>query len=308
VNGLVVLGGGQIFDHWGGQLGHPLTLAGWSWACRIAGIPLIVLSVGGRPVGRTSAKLLRRMLSSASYLSLRDPDTIGLVRGFGIDRDIALVPDLAFGLTPPCVGERRARPRVIGVSPMAYRRPGIDPEASAEHYARYLDTLAAFCERLAAAGFEIVMFASQIRSDQIAIDELCSRLGPVAASRVRVRETDNVEQLLRCICETDATVVTRFHGVLLSLLASRPVVSISYQPRKNDRLLEPFGLTDLGLAVDGLEVDTLWRAFQHLLATYEDCGARIAATLPRLRDEVHAQYRHVFAQHGWPLNGDERRG
>ncbi len=307
LDGLIVLGGGQIFDHWGGQLGHPLTLASWSWACRLAGKPLLVVSVGGRPVNSTSAKLLRSTLSSASYLSLRDPDTIELVRGFGVDREIRLVPDLAFGLAPPPSGERPLRPRVIGVSPMAYRRPGIDPEASAEHYTRYIDTLAVFCERLATCGYEIVMFASQTRSDPVAIDDLCSRLSPAAASRVRVQDVTSFDDLLRCIRETDANVATRFHGVLLSLVSSRPVLSISYQPRKNDRLLEPFDLMRLGLSVDEIDADALWLKFGYLVENYGECCAKIDATVPRLRDEVHSQYRYIFAQQGWSLASGEPR-
>jgi len=305
LDGFVILGGGQIYDHWGGPLGHPLTLLAWSLACRVAAVPLVVLSVGGRPVQPISARLLRRALAMATYVSFRDPDTTRLVRGFGLDRPVAQAPDLAFGLSPPAA-RVPGPPRVVGVSPMAYRRPGIDPEASEQHYQRYLATLADLCHRLDAAGFEIVMFPSQTRSDQLAIADLCSGLEPAVRQRIRVREVESVDDLLRCIAETDAMIATRFHGVLLSLVSSRPVVSISYQPRKNDRLLEPFGLERFALAIDGLDSAVLWQAFGELIRRYEDCTASIARTLPSLRAEVDAQYRSVFERQGWPLRAGAR--
>lgn len=306
LDGFIVLGGGQIFDHWGGPTGHPLTIFLWSLACRIESVPIAVLSVGGRPLHhRASRWFWCRALEAANHVSFRDPDTIDLMRGYGYLRPVAQVPDLAFGLRVQGRPARRA-PRVIGVSPMAYRRPGIDPEASHPHYWDYIDTLAAVCERLHDAKYEIVMFPSQTRSDTIAIGDVLSRLRPTARQNIRVRDVTGVNDLLDCIAMTDAMVATRFHGVLLSLASARPVVSISYQARKNDRLLEPFGLGRFALSAEGLDADSLWNTIRQLI---EDCGSVqdvIVATLPGLRDAVDEQYCRVFSQHGWlPSSRDQ---
>lgn len=249
IDGFVVLGGGQIFDHWGGPTGHPLTVFLWTLACRIASVPVVVLSLGGKPLHhRASAWLWRRALATAHYVSFRDPDTIDLMHSYGYPAKATQVPDLAFGLHVPRLPPARRVPRVVGVSPMAFRRPGIDPEASSPHYWSYIGTLATLCERLHEAGYEVLMFPSQTRSDTIALDDLLSRLRPTTRQAIGVREVTGLDDLLACIAQTDAMIATRFHGVVLSLVSGRPVVSISYQPRKNDRLLEPFGLARFALS------------------------------------------------------------
>lgn len=299
LDGFLVLGGGQIFDHWGGPTGHPLTVFLWVLACRIASVPIAVLSLGGRPLHhRASRWLWRRALEAADYVSFRDPDTIELMGGYEYSGKVARAPDLAFGLRVHGRLPQRV-PRVIGVSPMAYRRPGIDPEASDLHYWDYVGTLATLCERLHEAGYEVVMFPSQTRSDTIAIDDVLSRLHPTTRRNIGVREVTGVDDLLDCIATTDAMVATRFHGVLLSLVSARPVVSISYQPRKNDRLLEPFGLGQFALAAEGLKVDTLWYAVRQLLEHYDAVREAVVTTLPVLRDAVDEQYRRVFSERGW---------
>jgi polysaccharide pyruvyl transferase WcaK-like protein len=299
LDGFLVLGGGQIFDHWGGPTGHPLTVFLWALACRIASVPIVVLSLGGRPLHhRASRWLWRRALEAADYVSFRDPDTIELMRGHGYTKRAARAPDLAFGLRVEGRPARRV-PRVIGVSPMAYRRPGIDPEASDSHYWDYVGTLATVCERLHEAGYEVVMFPSQTRSDTIAIGDVLSRLRPTTRRNIGVRDVTGVDDLLDCIAATDAMLATRFHGVLLSLVSARPVVSISYQARKNDRLLEPFGLGQFAVAAEGLKADTLWHAVRQLLEHCDAVQDTIVATLPGLCDAVDEQYRRVFSERGW---------
>lgn len=301
LDGFLVLGGGQIFDHWGGPTGHPLTVFLWALACRIASVPIFVLSLGGRPLHhRASQWLWRRALEAADYVSFRDPDTIDLMVGYKYSGKSARAPDLAFGLRTHSPPVRRA-PRVIGISPMAYRRPGIDPEPSDSHYWDYVGTLATLCERLHEAGYEVVMFPSQTRSDIIAIEDVLSRLRPSTRQNIQVRDVTRVDDLLDCIATTDAVVATRFHGVLLSLVSARPVVSISYQARKNDRLLEPFGLGQFALAAEGLKADTLWHTVRQLLEHYDAVQDAVVTTLPVLRDAVDDQYRRVFSEQGWLL-------
>jgi polysaccharide pyruvyl transferase WcaK-like protein len=301
LDGFVVLGGGQIFDHWGGPTGHPLTVFLWALACRITSVPIVVVSLGGRPLQhRASRWLWRQILETADYVSFRDPDTIALMGSYGYSKSAAQVPDLAFGLSVLEKPLGRV-PSVIGVSPMAYRHPGIDPEASDLHYRSYVGSLAAACERLAESGYKLVMFPSQTRSDTIAIDDVLSQLSPATRAGVTVREVTGVHDLLDCIAATDAVIATRFHGVLLSLATARPVVSISYQARKNDRLLELFGLTRFALAAEGLQADALCGAALNLLAQYEAVQEAIVSRLPELRSEIDLQYRRIFSERGWPL-------
>src|SRR5262249_45887611 len=69
---LVVAGGGQLDDVWGGFLGHPYVLYRWSRIARDVGARYCVASVGTGHLSAASHMLVTRALSSAAYRSYRD--------------------------------------------------------------------------------------------------------------------------------------------------------------------------------------------------------------------------------------------
>ncbi len=73
VDMLVVAGGGQLDEEWGGSWGHPYALMKWAVLARAAGTSVIFLSVGGCRTDLWLTKLfLRIALSLACYRSYRD--------------------------------------------------------------------------------------------------------------------------------------------------------------------------------------------------------------------------------------------
>ncbi len=75
VDFLIVSGGGQLDDFWGGAWGHPYALLKWSVLARLRGAKPIFLSVGfGELDSRLSRLFTRTALRLAAYRSYRDPD------------------------------------------------------------------------------------------------------------------------------------------------------------------------------------------------------------------------------------------
>jgi polysaccharide pyruvyl transferase WcaK-like protein len=105
---LVISGGGQLDDSYGGAKAHPYSLFRWMVAAKARRVPVAVLSVGAAPLrSRFSRALVRCALHAADYHRVaRECDT---------DR---VVPDMAFGLPVPpareCSGSLSAeRSRVV---------------------------------------------------------------------------------------------------------------------------------------------------------------------------------------------------
>src|SRR5271163_2431683 len=97
---LVVSGGGQLNEEWGGAWGHPFALFKWAALARIAGVPYVFASVGtGRVVSSASRMFVSAALRMARYRSYRDKNTREVAAGL-IGRAAAdpVVPDLAFSL------------------------------------------------------------------------------------------------------------------------------------------------------------------------------------------------------------------
>ena len=82
VDALVVAGGGQLDDEWGGSWGHPYTLMKWAVLARAAGSSVVFLSVGAcRIDSQLTRTFLKAALSSARYRSYRDEESRRLAIG-----------------------------------------------------------------------------------------------------------------------------------------------------------------------------------------------------------------------------------
>jgi polysaccharide pyruvyl transferase WcaK-like protein len=308
LDGVLLLGGGQIHDFWSGPFGHPATLFFWALACRLRRKPFIVLSVGGVPLhSRLSRWFTRRALEWSRYASFRDEDTAEIAKSLGFRRPCPIAPDLAWGLQHGSKeGHARRdasrpmdeRPTVIAVSPMVYQHPALWPQGDAQCYADYVDKLAAFCAQLAGQGHKVVLFASQIRSDPVAIGDVLARIPPVLRDKLRVQQVANSAELLRCLAHADIVVATRFHGVVLSLLAGRPALSVSYQ-QKNDSVLADLGEARYALDVHRFSLADLDQRFDELWERRHAYQARLAGYVRQQRARLDAQYDEVFAREGW---------
>ncbi len=127
VNFLIISGGGQLDDFFGGPWGHPYALLKWTVLARLRGIRPIFLSVGfGELDSRLSRLFIRTALSLASYRSYRDTGSRDLMKCAGFRRDDPVYPDLAYSLplnrSHNSQDHRRAG-RVVGLSPFCYCHP-----------------------------------------------------------------------------------------------------------------------------------------------------------------------------------------
>ena len=144
---VIVSGGGQLNEEWGGPWSHPFSLFKWAVLARIARVPYVIVSVGvGKVRSKTSRLFLRVALRLARYRSYREKNSLGfagslLKRGNGD----SVVTDLAFSLLPsevfPSAGIRaiaQGRP-TIAISPIIYANPRFWPYQDRSLYARYVN-------------------------------------------------------------------------------------------------------------------------------------------------------------------------
>jgi polysaccharide pyruvyl transferase WcaK-like protein len=313
LDGVVVLGGGQIHDFWEGPLGHSMTLFLWALASRVSRTPFVIASVGAVDLGhRLSRWFVGTAVRWSTYATVRDEPTARIIRSLGIGTPCPVLPDLAWGLqTGPSMRPARrtasaarmpsSQPRIIGVCPMVYRHPQLWPAGEAAKYDDYIAKLASFCSRLVREGYDVVLFPTQIRSDVVAIDDIAARIAPELMPHVGLWRVDGIAELLSCLSAVDVVVSTRFHGLLLALLVGRPALSLSYQP-KNDALLDEFGQGKFALDVDDFSVDALWERFGLLRSEFGLYAARIRLDRERRSERLHDQYRQVLQSLGWRAN------
>ena len=298
---LLVVGLGGVFDEvWGGKWGDLYSYFRWAVLARIAGTPLVCLSVGVEEVNTRLAKFFcRATLSLAAYRSFRDAESKQKVEAIGVTGELHVFPDLAFTLErvggTGTATDRNLR--AVGVSPMAYCDPRFWPIKDLSAYQDYLKKLSSFVSWLLEDGYKVVLFATQIRMDRMAIGELKALVLEQAPLNLHARlsdaKLDTVDECLALLSNLDTVVTSRLHGVILASLVSTPVLAIS-SASKVDKLMEDMELTDYLLNIRRIELPLLINRFRSLEANHEIVGRTMQHAVARYRLAIETQFDLVF--------------
>jgi len=287
---VVIAGGGQLDDTWGGPFGHPYTLWRWGHLARRAGARYLVLSVGTGSLSRLSGVFVRRALRLAQYRSFRDARSRELAGAQAAD---PVVPDLAYGVPLPA---EDGPPSAIGVSPMAFADPRYWPAGDAQRYQRHVEALAGFTARLVREGHRVLLFSSDT-PDRPTLDEVRSRaaasLSPAERERLEVPAVDGVASLLALLRRCQVVVAARLHGVLLAHVAGRPALAISHE-RKVRTLMDELGHGRYCFEFDEFAAEAGWERFRELHARHAELAADVQRVAADYRRRVDDQYQRVF--------------
>lgn len=300
---LIFSGGGQLDDYNHGPFRQPYDVFRWCLLAKLRGVKIMFVAMGAGPIDATLSKqFYRAALSLASYRSYRDQYSKQYMATIGFKRDDPVCADLAFSLnveaysTSPALNH--ARP-VIGVGPMSYYDPRGWPKPDEAIYQRYLTRLTTFVTWLIQQGYTVVFFSCDVWSDRRTIDDVKQLLQEnrvnYAPDQLIAEPIYTVEDLLTELAKTDMTVATRFHGIVLSLLLNKPVVSISYH-NKDDSLMQAVGQGEYTMDIDHFEVEPLIKALKALEANCKNAKRQIAVQTAAYKAAIAAQYEQVFNQ------------
>jgi polysaccharide pyruvyl transferase WcaK-like protein len=292
---IVVAGGGQFDELFGGPFRHPYTLWRFGMMARSVGARFAILSVGTGTLRRVGRLFVRRTLALADWASFRDSRSRQLV-GAGAAR-AAVVPDLAYGRqlerqpAPVAPADPSAR-SVVGVSPMAYGDPRFWPRHDQALYRQHVASLARLTIDLLGAGHEVVLFSTD-GPDRLSVEELRSEVGPALRpeqrARLRVPEVGSVERLLEILGSVEVVVAARFHGVLLAHLVGRPALAIAHE-RKVATLMDEMGQSRFCTPIDSFDVAGARRTFDEMHAGRAALAADIRTRVAQYRRRVDDQY------------------
>lgn len=288
---LVISGGGQLDDYWGGPWGHPYTLYKFARLARAAGSEVAFVSVGAGPLDAPLSRFfVRGALSRAGFRSYRDHDSRRFVQSIGFPNDDPVYPDLAYSLRIDHHAGAAPSP-FVALGPMAYFDPQFWPEHDPRIYHGYLEKLAAFTVWLVENGCRVLLFRGESVHDRQAIQALRAKLEGRIQEEGRVFEPaiDGVDTLLETLASAELVVASRYHGVILSHLLEKPVLALSYHP-KIDALMAGLGQQDYCLDIDRFDVETMKSRFRSLQDNKDALAARIREKNAIYREALAEQY------------------
>jgi polysaccharide pyruvyl transferase WcaK-like protein len=303
---LIVSGGGQLDDYWGGPWHHPFTLMMWGIIAYLRNVPYQFISIGAGPLDTSLGRLFDRVaLSLATYRSYRDEKSkkyMAAVTGFR--RDDPVYPDLAFSLQIENTVEtshshkQGIRP-IVGIGPMAYFDPRVWPQKDQNVYTTYLNKLADFILWVMPRGYDILLFPGEAVHDLDVIHDLKTILSArgltYQAEQILHPHIETVNELMVQLATADMMIASRFHGVLLSKLLSKPLIALSYHS-KIDELMTDTGQGHYCLQIHDFELEKLKLLFTELETNLEIASQQIAHRVEQYRAALDEQYAHIFGK------------
>lgn len=285
---LVLSGGGQLDEFWGGAWNHPAQLYAWTHLARRRGVPCASLGLGLDVLESRSARYLCvSALRACNIRTFRDTGTAAAMVSFGLRAPYTVIPDLAFGLELPVAtpeAPRSAPTPLIGVATISQKALA---GRSAERHDAYLSELAAACATWLRQGARLRFVCSQPPMDRPVVDGIVSRLGAdLAPDRWEIAETPTVEAYLHAVRGLDFLIASRLHGLILALLVQCPVIAVAGN-RKVAQLMRDVQLEQWNIAMEAVTRDDLVRLATEIRAQHtslaDGIGRYNAAALGALR-------------------------
>ena len=289
---VVVAGGGQLDELYGGAAGQPWALLRWGLLARAVRARFLFLSVGtGELRSRSGRLMVRRALALAHYRSFRDEQSRALAGFPRLTAADPVVPDLAYALPLRVPPASRREALTVGLSPMTAGHPRLSPRPDAARYRRHVESFAALAEKLLSAGQRVLLFSTA--GDTAALADVAAAVPAELRQRLSTVEPASVEALMAALAGVDLVVAARLHAVLLSHLAGKPVLAAAHE-RKVRALMDDTGQSRYCVELEQLDASAAAERLREMADGREQLAASIAQAVGRFRERVEAQYDSVF--------------
>jgi polysaccharide pyruvyl transferase WcaK-like protein len=288
---LIISGGGQIDDFWGGPWRQPFRLFAWCACATLQSKPVAWLAVGVDDLGNPiSVWFIRHALKMARYRSFRDSGSLEALRKLGLAGEATVCPDPAFGFCSRSErpGARTGNsPKLAVISPIAqsaFQGP------SENEYEAYLNTLAAAADTFVQQGLTVRFVCSQIRADPPVAQEVIGLMKEKSA--VDLIEVRTVDDFISAVRDAKFVIASRLHASILSLAAGTPVIAISPARKVSQQMID-VGLQDCCLDLKSLQVSLLLDKVQNALIRGDELRELIESRVGELRMHLEAAFDEV---------------
>lgn len=298
---IIVSGGGQINEEWGGAWGQPFALFKWAVLARCARVPYVITSVGlGKIKSRTACLFMSATLRMARYRSYRDKNTKAFATTLlrPAEKD-PVVADHALALPsseiPGASGIRRlaqGRP-IIAISPIAYAKPQKWPTENRTIYERYMVQMAQAMSQLLDSGYFLVIVCSSLWDDESAIGDLLGHLDERSTQKLSQQtympSISTWRDLVASLLDVDILIASRLHSVILGFVAQTPTVAISFEP-KVEWVMEELAQTEYLVRIRDFVAADITAAVERISIHRKDIVEHVRICRNNIISDCAAQY------------------
>lgn len=299
IDKIVIAGSGPLIDFFGGPFSYPYLVAKWAFLAKLRSIPVYVFSVGAVPFGSSLSRVfVRYLLNNVEYYSFRDETSRHIAANLGVRQKGDVYPDIAFSYVTKLSGtqkDEKAPEKRIGISLFPHFDPRYWPESDPEIYNQYVNTMTEFCAWLIEKKYVVVFLSTQIKADILVMNDVIVNLKNrgFLGNQYVIADPVTHEAFMEELDKVELMVVTRFHGMIMSLLSHTPVIGLPNQPKMFD-LMREMNQEDYMLDVGNLSFDELKEVFQKAISSTTEIKQDLKVSCQRNRDDLLQGYRRIL--------------
>lgn len=251
-----ILGGGGLF-------GGPNKKANIIWGIQalMAYLYKKPVIIYGQSVGeiRTNFEkwIIKKVFSQATLIVVRDAKSAERLKTLGINKEIHIVPDMAFALENPEIKEPRKNIMVVALRQIE----GLTRDFKVS-IAEFIDWLTVNKRY----EVKIVNFQEGDASDDILHKSILKLSEYKEHIEYLPKITD--QKLLEIFQEAKLVLGMRFHSIIYSIKTKTPFISISYAPKVQD-LLADIGLDSYMLTPEKVSLNSLQQKLEEVMKNQE---------------------------------------
>lgn len=226
---LLVLGGGGLY--YDGDIRNAINYTNLMFFAKEANIPHIGIGIGTQGIRTDIGKnLFKHALNSASLTVVRDLKDKKYLCDIGVASNIEVTNDIVFTLAPREIPFYKPTDRIqkkVGIALLDSNNL-----MAANHMKKYRQCIFDSVEYLSNCKYELV-YVCQSLDDLTLYKELSQKYGGTIR---RISYTES-QRGYDFYTDLDLCITSRFHGLIFSVIAGTPVISVGTNGAKTDRLI-----------------------------------------------------------------------
>lgn len=190
---------------------------------KMANRPVFVYAQGVGPINNNkSKKIAKKYLNKVDYISLRDEESIALVKSIGVVKNIHLVPDPVIGF---CIDNYESElcnkykeKSYITISVRDWDKATFD----------YKRKIASCCDEIVKRGTKVVFIPMHSDKDAITSQQVIDIMEEKAEI---FSYNTSIEEKILCINNSKLMIGMRLHALIFAAITNTPMIGISYDPK-----------------------------------------------------------------------------
>ena len=216
--------------------------------------PVFVYAQGIGPINKSfNKKIIKYFLNKSKYISLRDTESLELIKSIGVKKDVEIVPDPVMGLDFKCsIIEPKEDYIIISI------RDWKNKEA-------YLKDIANFCNNINKEGINIKLLPMHGKLDE----DISKILASMLSFDVEILSYKmSIENKLKYIKNAKLMIGMRLHSLIFAGNVGTPMIGISYDP-KIDSYLRLIKQPCIGSVNEGIDSKALTKKALYIIKNYD---------------------------------------